>query len=279
MILNIFVLLTALTISGVAAFYSILGLTAIFSGAFLPIVIMGSVLELGKIAAAVWLHRNWHRAGRTYKMYLVPAVLTIMLITSMGIFGFLSKAHLNQNVPTGDMAQNISLIDDRIKIEQDNIESDKVSLKQLDEQINRYTELGAVTKGVKARAAQKDERERLLNDIDAAQKKITSLREQKAPIANELRHAEAEVGPVKYVAALIYGDNPDQNLLERAVRYVIIMLVFVFDPLAVVLILAASKGFSWHKEEQGTESVPVPANTRAPLSSDPKIEEEIKKKS
>ena len=254
MIFGYLLLLIALTISAVAAFYSIAGLTAIFAAAFWPIVIMGSVLELGKVITTVWLHKYWDRAALQFKLYLVPAIGILMLITSMGIFGFLSKAHLDQAVPAGDVSAQVQIFDDKIKTERDNIEAARKALKQMDaqvdEKLSRTTDDKGAERAVQIRRAQSKERTNLQNEISTAQKKISSLQEQRAPIASQARKVEAEVGPIKYIAALIYGDNPDANLLEKAVRWVIILIVLVFDPLALVLILAADQTFAWAREDK-----------------------------
>ena len=254
MIFGYLLLLIALTISAVAAFYSIAGLTAIFAAAFWPIVIMGSVLELGKVITTVWLHKYWDRAAVQFKLYLVPAIIILMLITSMGIFGFLSKAHLDQAVPAGDISSQVQIFDDKIKTERDNIEAARRALKQMDaqvdEKLSRTTDDKGAERAVQIRRAQTKERTTLQNEISSAQKKISALQEQRAPIASQARKVEAEVGPIKYIAALIYGDNPDANLLEKAVRWVIILIVLVFDPLALVLILAADQTFEWHRPKR-----------------------------
>ena len=251
MIFGYTLLFIALLISSVSAFYSIVGLTAIFSAAFWPIVIMGSVLELGKIVTTVWLHKYWDRVAVQFKLYLVPAIAILMLITSMGIFGFLSKAHLDQAVPAGDISSQVQIFDDKIKTERDNIEAARKALKQMDaqvdEKLSRTTDDRGAERAVQIRRNQSKERTTLQKEISTAQKKISSLQEQRAPVASQARKIEAEVGPIKYIAALIYGDNPDANLLEHAVRWVIIMIVLVFDPLALVLILAADQTFEWHR--------------------------------
>jgi hypothetical protein len=254
MIFGYLLLAIALTISSVAAFYSIAGLTAIFAAAFWPIVIMGSVLELGKIVTTVWLHKYWDRAAIQFKLYLVPAIAILMLITSMGIFGLLSKAHLDQAVPSGDVSAQVQIFDDKIKTEKDNIEAARKALKQMDSQVDERLSRSSDDKGaeraVQIRRSQQKERTNLQNEITTAQKKITALQEQRAPIASQARKIEADVGPVRYIAALLYGDNPDSNLLEKAVRLVIILIVLVFDPLALVLILAADQTFAWHRPKR-----------------------------
>ena len=245
-------LATALIISLSSAVYSILGLTAIFAAAFWPIVIMGGSLEIGKIVTTLWLHKYWNKAELQYKVYLCSAVAILMVLTSMGVFGFLSKAHLDQAVPSGDVAAKVQIFDDKIKTQQDNIKAARAALTQMDAAVDQTmsrstTEQGA-DKAAGLRRSQGRERTALQNDITKAQKEITALQEQRAPIASEMRKVEAEVGPIKYIAALIYGDNPEANVLEKAVRWVIILIVVVFDPLALTLLLAATKTFEWEHE-------------------------------
>lgn len=251
MLFGYLTLATALIISLSAAVYSILGLTAIFAAAFWPIVIMGGSLEFGKIITTLWLHKYWDRAEIQYKVYLCSAVAILMLLTSMGVFGFLSKAHLDQAVPSGDVAAKVQIFDDKIKTQQDNIKAARAALTQMDAAVDQTmsrstTEQGA-DKAANLRRSQARERTVLQNDISKAQKEITVLQEQRAPIASEMRKVEAEVGPIKYIAALVYGDNPEANVLEKAVRWVIILIVIVFDPLALTLLLAATKSLEWER--------------------------------
>ena len=254
MIFGYFTLFVALTISAVAEFYSIVGLTSIFSAAFWPVVIMGASLGVGKVTAAVWLKLNWERASWTYKLYLVPAVAFLMLLTSMGIFGYLSKAHSDQSLVSGDSMAKVAIYDEKIKIAKDNIDANRKALKQMDEAVDQVmgrstTETGA-DKAVAIRRAQQKERGRLLAEIAAEQKTIATLSEEAAPLRAEFRKVEAEVGPIKYIAALVYGDNTDATVLEKSVRLVIIMIVLVFDPLALVLILAAQQSLRWAQQDR-----------------------------
>lgn len=253
MFLSYLTLAVALSLSVIAAYYSIAGLTAIFAAAVIPIVIMGSILEIGKVVATLWLHEYWNRCRWLMKAYLVPAVAVLMLITSMGIFGFLSKAHTDQSLVSGDVQAKIAIYDEKIKTAKDNIDANRKALKQMDEAVDQImgrstTETGA-DKAVAIRRAQAKERVRLQSEIASEQKTITQLNEERAPIAAEVRKVEAEVGPIKYIAALVYGDNPDSNLLEAAVRWVIILLVVVFDPLAIMLLLAATESLKWEREQ------------------------------
>jgi flagellar basal body-associated protein FliL len=246
-------LLVALSLSTIAAWYSIIGLTAIFAGAVVPIIIMGTALEFAKITTTVWLRKYWHRCSLIMKVYLVPAVVALAVLTSMGIFGFLSKAHLDQNIGSGDVQAQVSLLDEKIAIQRETIKSSRAMLAQMDQQVNDIMTKGdserSVERSVAIRKQQAKERAGLQKDIEVANKEIQRLNEERAPIASELRKVEAEVGPIKYIAALIYGDNPDANVLERAVRWVIILLVVVFDPLAIMLVLAANQSKDWDDEE------------------------------
>lgn len=261
MFLSYFTLFVALSLSAVAAWYSIIGLTAIFAAAVIPIVIMGGILEVAKVTITIWLHEYWDRARWLMKLYLVPAVVLLMIITSMGIFGFLSKAHLDQAVPTGDVQAQVALLDEKISTQRDNVETARAALKQMDSQVNELLARSADDRGaeraVQIRRQQARERGALQRDIAAAQAEIAALNQQRAPIAAELRKVEAEVGPIKYIAALIYGDNPDANLLEKAVRWVIILLVVVFDPLAIMMVLAATESLRWRREQAQNPPPPV----------------------
>tara|TARA_B100000902_G_scaffold398544_1_gene465699 strand:+ start:4002 stop:5795 length:1794 start_codon:yes stop_codon:yes gene_type:complete len=443
MFLGLLTLLVAISISVIAAYYSILGLTAIFAAAFLPIVLMGSVLEVGKILATVWLHIHWKRAPLIIKGYLTSAVIVLMFITSMGVFGFLSKSHIEQSSVGTEQIAQAEVIDqkiaraqakqarwseeitrlqagetsgrvdaliarerERIKDARDSLapqikaENDKIpglreqaekevaqqnkrlgdaqkrskdaiavaqaELDRLDADVLAYTKQGQaktgafggttdmVAKGNELRKQQRRERQKLQGDIDkaksgevsvasAVQREITKinnrlaeqikevegriadirktvnptiasaneniakytlqagssnkdidvrideletqieslqptidkLREDKFVFEKNYRQFEAEVGPVKYIAELIYGEA-DRSQLEEAVRWVIIIIVAVFDPLAICLVLAGVMSITWWRQERGL-SKPKQKIIRA---TDPRIEElemELKK--
>lgn len=243
-------LLSGLSISAVAVYYSVAGLISIFAAAAIPIAIMGIVLEVGKLVSTIWLKQNWFIAPRLIKSYLLVSTGMLMMITSMGIFGFLSKAHMDQTASTGQVSSQVSLIDEKIKTQRDNIEIARKALSQMDAQVDARLSRGDSEQGaeraVQIRRQQAAERTKIQNEIAAAQKEISKLQTEKAPIAAELRKVEAEVGPIKYIAALIYGDeNLDQTILEKAVRWVTILIVITFDPLAIVLLLASQHSFNW----------------------------------
>ena len=266
MILAWLLLLTGLTISAVAIYYSVVGLTAIFSAAVIPIVVMGSALEVAKLVCASWLKANWSRAPILLKSYMSIAVVVLMLITSMGIFGFLSKAHNDQNLVSGDVLSKISIYDEKIKTAKDNIDANRKALKQMDEAVDqvmgRSSDEKGADKAVAIRKGQAKERSRLQAEIASEQKLISQLNDEAAPIRAEVRKVEAEVGPLKYIAKFIYGDNgADENMLEKAVTWVIILIVIVFDPLAVIMLLGAQMTFQWHNKGRdllSEEEVEIP---------------------
>jgi len=270
MFLSYLTLTVALSLSVIAAYYSIMGLAAIFAAAVIPIIIMGSILELGKVVVTLWLHEYWSRCRLLMKMYLVPAVAALMLITSMGIFGFLSKAHSDQSLVSGDVTSKIAIYDEKIKTEKENIEANRKALKQMDEGVDQVLGRSADEKGadkaVALRRSQQKERARLQAEISQSQKSIAELNNTRAPIAAEVRKVEAEVGPIKYIAALIYSDTTDVNILEAAVRWVIILLVIVFDPLAIMMLLASTESLRWERQSREDQAamgiVPPDIDTR-----------------
>lgn len=252
--LSLWILFVALVLSTIAAYYSILGLVTIFSAAAIPIIVMATAMEVSKVSVTVWLHRYWGKVGWPMRIYLVPAVGILMLITSMGVFGLLSRAHADQGAANGDIAARVAILDEKIRIEKENIESARTALSQMnasvDQTLARSTSESGAGRAVQVRKSQAKERVSLQTEISKAQDHITKLNEERAPIAIQLRHAEAEVGPIRYVAAMVYGDNPDTTMLERAVRWVIILLVSVFDPLAIFMVLAANESFKWEREKR-----------------------------
>lgn len=249
----------AISLSCIAAWYSIMGLMAIFAAAVVPIIIMGGILEVSKLVVASWLYRNWEEVPAMFKYYFTVAIIILMIITSMGIFGFLSKAHLDQAVPAGDITAQVTMFDDKIKSERDNIDAARKALKQMDAQVDeklaRTTDDKGAERAVQIRRNQASERKKLQNEITISQKSIIALQEQKAPVASQARKVEAEVGPIKYIAALIYGDTLDQNMLEKAVRWVIIMIVLVFDPLAVLMLVAVNWSLKKRQPEVEPENI------------------------
>ena len=374
MLLGILTFLSALTISAVAIYYSVAGLAAIFAAAVIPIIIMGVSLEVGKLVTAVWLHRHWSRAAWWLKTYLSIAVIVLMFITSMGIFGFLSKAHIEQTSMSQEQVALIKTLDDKeirsqgkierwtdemnrlmkgedvrvdnlidreqkeldkinalIKAEKDDVRVDfdkQIELqnkrieqakerKEADIQAAKDRFEGSFGGGAKfdkaveeakanelsvASSAQREIRNinaklndalaavdakyavdikaiqdriqdlrnqanaktedidarvtELENFIDAEQLVIDQVREEKFGYEKEYRKLEAEVGPIKYIAEFIYGEQANQSLLESAVRWVIIIIIFVFDPLAVLLLIASQYTFQYVREDKGGKLPP-----------------------
>ncbi len=331
MLFGLITFLTALTISGVAIYYSVAGLVAIFAAAAVPIIIMGTALEIGKLVTAVWLHRYWTKAAWWLRTYLSIAVFVLMLITSMGIFGFLSKAHVDQNLSSDTVTQRIEIIDNKVRAENSYIERQKDVLERLtgqstgsndrfnqdiqieqkkiddayrrlevlDADVKAYTDQGKglfkgdnIKRGLEVRKSQQAERDRINQQILDAQENINKLRAQinnaldkndvsvqtteknifdaqgrielliieQEPLKGQLMKLESEVGPIRYIAEFVYGEQADRNLLEEAVRWVIITIIFVFDPLAVLLLIASQYTFRWrYIEKHG--ALPTPPKT------------------
>jgi hypothetical protein len=251
MFLTILTFLSAISISIIAAGYSIVGLATLFAGAVVPIIMMGSALEVGKLVAASWLYHNWNSdVPRLLKSYLFIAIIVLIFITSLGIFGFLSKAHLDQVKPTSSNNIKIELIDNQIKSQQLIIDRSQKTLTLLDKALEVYIDKEYVTRGLKERKKQKPERDALTLAINEASDKIAELSDKKGSLKLEQDKIEAEVGPIKYVAELIYGENA-KDMFDHAVRVVILILIFVFDPLAVLLLIAANISLrQWRRKRE-----------------------------
>lgn len=235
--------LAAFLLSGIAGYYSVVGLALIFPGSFWPVVVMGGALEFSKLVTASWLYRNWSNAPKLLKYYLTTAVVILMLITSMGIFGFLSKAHIEHSTDTAPIADKVAVYDEKINLLKQQIDENKRAIAQMDESVNQVlsrstSEKSALT-SVQIRKSQQKERTRLTNENLSLQQQIATITEEKIPFVKELRKNEADFGPIKYVAELIYG-NSDQSIIDKSVRLVIMIIMLVFDPLAVLLLVSAN---------------------------------------
>ena len=255
MFLTLLTFLSAISISVIAAGYSIVGLATLFAGAVVPIIAMGSALEVGKLVAASWLYHNWNSdVPRLLKSYLFGAIIVLIFITSLGIFGFLSKAHLDQVKPVSGNNIKIELLDKQINQQNLIIDRAEKQINLLDKALEVYIDKEYVSRGLKERKKQEEERTLLTNTINEASDKIAELTNQKASLSLEQNKIEAEVGPIKYVAELIYGENAENNF-DKAVRFVILILIFVFDPLAVLLLIAANISLrQWRKKKNLVES-------------------------
>ena len=249
MFLTLLTFLSAISISVIAAGYSIVGLATLFAGAVVPIIAMGSALEVGKLVAASWLYHNWNSdVPRLLKSYLFGAIIVLVFITSLGIFGFLSKAHLDQVKPVSGNNIKIELLDKQINQQNLIIDRAEKQINLLDKALEVYIDKEYVSKGLKERKKQEEERTLLTNTINEASDKIAELTNSKAELQLSQDKIEAEVGPIKYVAELIYGENAQDNF-DKSVRFVILILIFVFDPLAVLLLIAANISLrQWRKK-------------------------------
>jgi hypothetical protein len=255
---NYIVLFIAIALSVVAAYYSIVGLAFIFSAAMIPVIVMGSVLEAAKVVSASWLYQNWSTAPTTIKYYLTAAVCVLIFITSMGIFGFLSKAHIDQNLSTTDNSIVLKNLEREVRSEENAIANAQRSLDILDNIVSSSDPKDANF----IRNRQKRERDNLNNEIRTASQKINQLSLEMAPLKQKAAELEAEVGPIKYVADLIYGES-DKQVLEKAVRLVIIIIVLVFDPLAIILLIAANH--SMKTQVKPKKSYYKPKTAKQPL--------------
>jgi TolA-binding protein len=247
-------LFSALAVSTVAGYFSIVGLMAIFPAAAEPILAMGVVLEVAKLVTASWLYRYWNKTALAMKSYLTVAVIILSVITSMGIFGFLSKAHLEHSVSTGDNTLQVARLDRRIETEQRRIADAETVLAQLDDTVQTlidYDRIRGDDGAIATRENQAQEREQLNSAIDDAVAAIDVLSEEKLILETEQLLIEVEVGPLLYVAEMIYG-NTDKETLDKTVRFVIILLIMVFDPLAILLVVAANMSMKERKGESIT---------------------------
>ena len=261
----------ALGLSTTAEWYAIVGLMAIFASAPVPIAIMGGLLGAAKLVIASWLYRNWKDIPLLMKTYFTTSLIILMFLTSMGIFGFLSKAHLDQAVPSGDVVARLNIVEDKIKTAKENIEANRKALKQMDEAVDQsmarsQDEKGA-DKAVAIRRGQQKERQRLQAEIASEQIGIAKLNEEAAPIRSEVRKVEAEVGPIKYIAAVIYGDQLGDDILEKAVRAVTMLIVAVFDPLAVLLLIAAN----WQMKKEAEPEIKEVPIKETPVEADTNV--------
>lgn len=267
-------LFSALSLAATAAWFAIVGIIALFGGNPIPVLIMGAGIELAKVVGVSWLYRNWKGAPWTLKYPGAFLVFVVMLLTSMGIFGFLSKAHIDQNADVGNNTLQIERLDQRvarqqavIDREQDKIDSADSVIQQLDDTVTTligYDKISGPDGARAVRASQQAQRDALAAEVAAAQNKIDttedeigSLQDERLALSQEVRKLELEVGPVKYIAALIYED-PETNL-EDAVRIVIILFIFVFDPMAVWLLMAANYTLMRHQHLFDDEETPPPA--------------------
>jgi hypothetical protein len=263
MVFALLTLLSALSLATVAGWFSIIGITTIYAGAPLHALIMGVVLECSKLITTSWLYRNWEQSSLKLKLPLVIFTLTLMLTTSIGVFGFLSKSHLEQNAGTIDNGGKIERLDQQISREKSVIaDNDKVIL-QLDATINSFIGKDRADRALAVRRSQAAQRKELRNSIDAAQKKIDEYSDEKLTLESEVRKLQLDVGPIRYIAELIYSDQDDAGKkIESAVKIFTLIIVSTLDPLAVILLIAANQTLvsltkkTENKEEKPTDTEP-----------------------
>ena len=279
MFLTLLTFLSAISISVIAAGYSIIGLATLFAGSAVAIIAMGSALEVGKLVAASWLYHNWRsNIPRLLKAYLFTAIIVLIFITSMGIFGFLSKAHLDQVKPQSSNIIKIELLDKQINQQNLIIDRAEKQLDLLDKALEVYIDKEYVSRGLKERKKQEPERKELTTAINDASDEIGKLTLQKSEIELTQDKIEAEVGPIKYVAELIYGEQAQDNF-DKAVRIVILVLIFVFDPLAVLLLIAANISLNQWRQKRAIKKSEQKASLEKQLERTKQKADRFKQKS
>ena len=250
--LNYLALGTSIGIAVIAAYFSVLGLATIFAGAYLSVVVMASVLEFGKLVTAAYIHLLWDKLNYQ-KWYLVTSVVVLMLITSLGIFGFLSKANIDQTLQGDSFSLEMSIIEKRISGEEGKLKRLETRLEGLDTII--------ATAQPKDRnyidRRQKEERGLIAEDMDGIIDQVVAYNEELMPLKREQLKQEGEIGPIKYIAEVIYGQEESVKYLDNAVRWVIFALIFVFDPLAVLLLISSVGQVARHKEIEEEKKPPV----------------------
>jgi len=237
----------ALMLSGTAAYYSIAGLATIFASAFWPVVAMASILELSKLVVASWLYQKWNSVPILMKVYLTGAVIILMFITSLGIFGFLSKAHVDAGLGNVDITLKIEQIDSQILQSRDISARYQSQLTQLDKAINIQLDANHASQAMATRKDQEAERNNIRNKLDNEQKNIDNLLKEKTDLRQQISLIESKVGPIKYIAEF-FADGKDADL-DKAVRWMIVIIVMVFDPLAVLMLIAANASITHEQQE------------------------------
>ena len=245
--------ITAIGLSAVAAYYSVIGLAEIFPGSFYPIIIMGTVLEIAKLVTVSWLYNNWNNTIHMMRYYFLVAIVLLMGITSMGIFGYLSKAHIEHSSTIAPSAAKVQIYEEKIKALQTQIDRNNKNLNQYDEAVDQVMGRSKDEKGAEKasqiRKTQQKDRERIIAETKRLQKEIQLLTEEKLPLSLEVKKAESDLGPIKYVAEVVYGTQ-DRDLIDKAVRLVIFIIIIVFDPLAVLLLIAANQTYRRIREDK-----------------------------
>ncbi len=211
--------LTAIGLSAIAAYYSVIGLAQIFPGSYWPIIVMGSVLEFSKLVTISWLYNNWSVTMQAMRYYLLSAIILLMAITSMGIFGYLSKAHLDTNVNIGANSVQLKTLETQ----------EKIAKERLSYLLQRAGDPATASRKIDVQ----------IQEVQAELKKLST---EKLPLLSEENKLTAEIGPIKYIAELFYSKD-DPNFIDKAVRSVILIIIIVFDPLAILLLIASNQTY------------------------------------
>ena len=283
MIFNLLTFLAALSTASVAEWFSIVGIISIYAGApYNAGLVLGLVLGLAKLVNTSWLYRNWDKASWKIKGPLIYFLLALMMATSMGVFGFLTKSHLEQGAATVDNSAKVERLDQQITREKGTIADDEKIITQLDAAINSYIGKDKTDKAVAIRKSQAPQRKQLRDDIDASQKKIDGYSEDKLKLTSEVRALQLEVGPIRYIAELFYGTGGDQNAnIESAVKMFTLLIVSTLDPLAIILLIAANHTLMQRqneKKEKAKKDTGPYSGTDIPVAADNdprKIEAEV----
>lgn len=242
----VLIFLTAIVISSVAAYFSIVGLGALFAATFWGVVVMAAALEVGKIVTTKWVHANWSKRSSSwlFKVFLCICIVSLMTVTSLGIYGYLSKGHLEQSAPKAGLEIQVTQLETQIKQR----EEENTRLQTRLDQINRITDKTLETsarQGLRASERQKREATQIQSEIDENYKEINELNEKLIPLKMQNSEVEAKLGPVKYVAELFGWKDP-----EVAVRMIIVLIMIAFDPLAICLFIAGSISLAEWREER-----------------------------
>ncbi len=269
MFIGILNIVAAVIVSAVSAYFSVTGIRIIFSGAILGATLMGASLEFAKITATVWLYTWWNKSSRLLRYYLIFAILALILVSSIGIYGYLAKAYVGQRNPGQEIKNRIERIDQSIAREENAISQADGALEQLDVVIDRLFELDYLGYGIDKRNEQKPERVSLKETIDEAEDEISTLLDERFTLQNQFDDFSVDVGPIEYIAVLLYGEDDAESNFDNAVRVLIILLVLVFDPFAVLLMVCGNVAIDKSRGHKG--------NTRRKRKVNAKTKKNIKK--
>ena len=240
MFIGILNIIAAVVLSAVSAYFSVTGIRIIFSGALLGATFMGASLEFAKITATVWLYTWWKKSSRLLRYYLIFAITVLIVVSSVGIYGYLARAYVGQRNPGQEIKNRIERIDQSIEREENAISQAESGLNQLDVVIDRYFALDFLTHGITKRNEQKPERNALKDTIIEAEDEISILLDERFILKNQFDDFSIAVGPIEYIAILLYGEDDAENNFDNAVRILIVLLVLVFDPFAVLLMVCGN---------------------------------------